>query len=412
MIFKKIFEDCHPISIKYYLIHENNDLMQQKETLLILIKKLKESTGWKDKSDKEFEDFSQELIGRIIEEDLVDESLEFLEGLDVDKDWKSLEARMTKTKVKKLYPKRILKYAAIFVGVVSLGIGYVWLSDNNNDAILSGMDGEYVTLDTGSDRTLIESHGSHAVTLPSGETVAVHNGDTLIYGSNEEIKDFVYNELNIPNGKMFTLVLSDGTKIYLNSGTRIKFPVKFPENGRREVLVYGEAYFDVTKDENRPFVVNSKEVAIEVLGTQFNLSSYDDQNEVATVLVEGSVSLSHAENGKDGILLKPGEKGAWNRGKGIIEVEEVDVSLHTGWVNGEVVFRNAPFTELLASLERTYNVKIENTNDSIIGQTFSARFNRNVEKIEDVLEALRIITPFEYEVVDGKKGKKKDVKIK
>lgn len=386
--------------------------MHKKETLRTLLKKLKESTSWKDKSDKEFEDFSQELIERIIEEDLVDESLELLEGLDVDKDWRSLEARITKNKVKKLYPKRILKYAAIFVGVVSLGISYVWLSDNNNDALLSGMDGEHVTLDTGSDRTLIESHGSHAVTLPSGETVAIHNGDTLIYGSNEEIKDFVYNELSIPNGKMFTLVLSDGTKIYLNSGTRIKFPVKFPEKGRREVLVYGEAYFDVTKDEHRPFVVNSKEVGIEVLGTQFNLSSYDDQSEVATVLVEGSVSLSRSENSSDRILLKPGEKGAWNRDKGIIEVEEVDVSLHTGWVNGEVVFRNAPFTELLASLERTYNVKIENTNDSIVGQTFSARFNRNVEKIEDVLEALRIITPFEYEFVDGKKGKKKDVKIK
>ena len=161
----------------------------------------------------------------------------------------------------------------------------MWLSDNKNDVLLSDTDDMHVTLDTGSDRTLIESHGSHAVTLPSGETVAIHNGDTLIYGSNEEIKDFVYNELNIPNGKMFTLVLSDGTKIYLNSGTRIKFPVKFPEKGRREVLVYGEAYFDVTKDEKRPFVVNSKEVEIKVLGTQFNISSYEDQNEVATVLV-------------------------------------------------------------------------------------------------------------------------------
>ena len=102
MIFKKIFDDCHPISIKYYLIHENNDRMHKKETLRTLLKKLKESTSWKDKSDKEFEDFSQELIERIIEEDLVDESLELLEGLDVDKDWRSLEARITKNKVKKL----------------------------------------------------------------------------------------------------------------------------------------------------------------------------------------------------------------------------------------------------------------------------------------------------------------------
>lgn len=412
MIFKKIYEDCHPISKKHYLISENNDLMQQKETLRTLIRKLKESTGWKDKSDKEFEDFAQDLIDRIIEEDLVDESLELLEGLDVEGDWKSLEALMPENKVKKLYPRKFLKYAAIFMGAVSLGIGYVVINNTNDDTVLAGMDEDHVTLDTGSDKTLIESHGSHSVTLPSGETVAVHNGDTLIYGSNEEVEDFVYNELNIPNGKMFTLVLSDGTKVHLNSGTRIKFPVKFPKKGVREVLVYGEAYFDVTKDEKRPFVVNSKEVEIKVLGTQFNISSYEDQNEVATVLVEGSVSLSNSDDMKDEVILKPGDKGAWNKEKGIMEVEQVDVTLHTGWVNGEVVFRNAPFTELLASLERTYNVKIENVNDSIIDQTFSARFNRNVEEIEDVLDALRIITPFDYEIADAKKGKKKGVKIK
>lgn len=380
--------------------------MHKKETLRTLLKKLKESTSWKDKSDKEFEYFTQELIERIIEEDLVDESLELLEGLDVDKDWKSLQSKMSKNKIKRLSPQRIFKYAAIFVGIVSLGIGFVWESTTNDDRMFSVMDDEHVTLDTGSDRTLIESHGSHGVILPSGETVAIHNGDTLIYGSNEEIKDIVYNELNIPNGKMFTLVLPDGTKVRLNSGTRIKFPVKFPKQGIREVLVYGEAYFDVTKDERRPFVVNSKEIAVKVLGTQFNLSSYQDQNEVAIVLVEGSVSLSHSENSKDKILLKPGEKGAWNRDKGTIEVEKVDVSLHTGWVNGEVVFRNAPFTELLASLERTYNVQIENTNKDIAEQTFSARFNRNVEKIEDVLDALRIITPFDYEVEGVTIGKR------
>ena len=412
MFFKKIFENCHPILIKYYLIHENNDRMHKKETLRKLLKKLKESTGWKDKSDKEFEDFTQNLIERITEKDLVDESLELLEGLDVEKDWKSLQAKLPKSKVKRLHPQRILKYAAIFVGVVTLGIGYVSISNTHDDGILAGMDDEHVILDMGSDRTLIEPHGSHSIILPSGETVAMHNGDTLIYGSNEEIEDFVYNELSIPNGKMFALVLSDGTTVHLNSGTRIKFPVKFPKKGVREVLVYGEAYFDVTKDEKRPFVVNSKEVEIKVLGTQFNISSYQDQNEVATVLVEGSVSLSNADSIKDEIILKPGEKGSWNKERGVMEVEQVDVALHTGWVNGEVVFRNAPFPELLASLERTYNVKIENVNDDVIDQTFSARFNRNVEEIEDVLDALRIITPFEYEITVGNKGKKKSVKIK
>ena len=226
----------------------------------------------------------------------------------------------------------------------------------------------------------------------------MHNGDTLIYDVNEDIEGLVFNELSVPNGKLFTLILSDGTEIHLNSGTKIRFPVNFPKVGNREVYVYGEAYFDVTKDSLHPFIVNSKEVAIKVLGTEFNFSSYNEQKEVVTVLVEGSVSINHVLNSMEEVILEPGQKGAWNRDKKNLSVTKVDTSLYTSWVSGEIVLRDTPFSELITTLERVYNVKILNTNIRMEKRTFNARFNRNIEGVVDVLEGLKLIVPFDYEL--------------
>ncbi|NDV16950.1 DUF4974 domain-containing protein [Muricauda sp. TY007] len=381
--------------------------MHKKETLKLLLKKLSASTQWKGKPEKDQEEWIGELYNSLVEEDLVDESLSFLDDLDVEGDWGKVKERLAEPKTMKLGARRkIFKYAAIFLGLISLGLGFVWIYDSGVPKTIPHQKGNFVILNTGDGTKFIDNHESHSIKLSTGETVAVHYGDTLIYEANEGISDSIFNELQIPNGKMFTLVLSDGTKIQLNSGTKIKFPARFPKTGNREVYVYGEAYFDVTKDSEHPFIVNSEEVSVKVLGTEFNFSSYKEQNEVTTVLIEGSVSLNHVAQNKEEVLLKPGEKGTWDRFKGRMEVKEVETSLYTGWMKGEVVFRNASFPELLANLERVYNVKIENTNSEIEKQTFNARFNRNVERIEDVLEALKIIVPFTYEEERGDDNRK------
>ncbi len=372
--------------------------MHKSETLNLLLKKLKALTDRRDKSDNELAEWDQELLDTIVEEDLVDESLSFMDNLDVEGDWEKVKKRLAEPKVRKLQSRRIFKYAAIFLGLISLGLTFIWINDDAKNVIPHQEEGNFVILNTGDGKRFIDDHESHSIKLTTGETVAVHYGDTLIYEANTKIGDSVFNELQIPNGKIFTLVLSDGTKIKLNSGSKIKFPVKFPKTGNREVYVYGEAYFDVTKDREHPFIVNSEEVAVKVLGTEFNFSSYKEQNEVVTVLVEGAVSLNHSAHLKEEVLLVPGEKGSWDRSEGLMKVKGVDTKLYTGWIKGEIVFRNTSFPELLANLERVYNVKIENTNNEIEKQAFNARFNRNIEQIEDVLEALKIIVPFDYKV--------------
>lgn len=341
----------------------------------------------------------EDLLDSIIDNNLVNESLSLLEDLDVETDWKRVEKRLCQPKVRKLRPKRILvKYAAIFLGLISLTIGYILVFNEDTQGMEKIYEGDYVALDIGSEIIAVDNHGSHSIELTDGTKVAVHNGDTLIYDVNEDIKGLVFNELNVPNGKLFTLILSDGTEIHLNSGSKIRFPVNFPKVGNREVYVYGEAYFDVTKDSLHPFIVNSKEVGIKVLGTEFNFSSYNEQKEVVTVLVEGSVSLNQVSNSMEEVILEPGQKGAWNRDKKNLSVTKVDTSLYTSWVSGEIVLRDTPFSELITTLERVYNVKILNTNIGMEKRTFNARFNRNIEGVVDVLEGLKLIVPFDYEL--------------
>src|SRR5690606_35926115 len=122
-----------------------------------------------------------------------------------------------------------------------------------------------------------------------GSEVGFQNGNQLNYNKGYGSEKLIYNELNIPNGKKFNLVLSDGTKVSLNSGSSIKFPVQFLPGQNREVTLTGEAYFEVKKDSVDPFIVHVADLKVRVLGTEFNLSSYPEDKEVTAVLVQGSV---------------------------------------------------------------------------------------------------------------------------
>lgn len=367
--------------------------MSKKEQLQTYLRKIKASGNIEDISNGGLSESDKELLGRIMEEGLVDESLEFMEALDVDRDWTDFQKLLSTKKVRKLPLSPILKYAAIFIGVVSLGIALKLIIYPGQQPV----QGNIITLDTGDAVKTIQEGKKQAIMLASGEVVAVQEGNTLRYEPGN-MDSPVFNELHVPYGKVFTLVLSDGTEIQLNSGTHIRYPVQFSRQGNREVTMTGEAYFKVSKDKEHPFIVNSEKVAVQVLGTEFNVTAYKEQSTVNTVLVEGSVSLSHESDPGNRILLEPGNKGSWSKTQGTMSVEKVDTLLYTSWINGEIVFRDTPFSELLTKLERAYNVSITNKNAQLEERAFNARYNIKVESIEDVMEALKIIAPFGYEI--------------
>ena len=210
--------------------------------------------------------------------------------------------------------------------------------------------------------------------------------------------ELVYNELTVPRGKVFSLELSDGTVVNLNSGSWIKYPERFMNNHKnREIFINGEAYFDVAKNKEHPFVVNSKMLRTTVLGTEFNFTAYDNDEVTSVVLVEGKVMVE-SEGSKTGIVyLKPNQRAYISKlYKTIINKEEVNVNKYIAWKLGEMLFADDMFSEIIEKLERKYNVSIESTYQELNNKRFTSRFSGNT--IEEVLEVFKLHSSFEYDI--------------
>ncbi|RAJ11644.1 FecR family protein [Arenibacter echinorum] len=243
----------------------------------------------------------------------------------------------------------------------------------------------------------ISENGERKITTAHGNLVASQQGNTLKYATAEAEDKLVYNTLNIPFGRQFDLVLSDGTKVKLNSGSSIKYPVRFLKGQDRKVFLKGEAYFDVTTDKAHPFIVNADEMNIRVLGTQFNLSFYAEDEDISTVLVEGAVVLYKEGadvNTNSSSQLIPGQRAAWNKVNNTMTIKEVDTNIYTAWKDGYLLFKALPFYTIRSKLERHFNITIEDRSGRLANQIYTATF-RN-ETIEEILEAFKEDTHFEY----------------
>lgn len=257
-------------------------------------------------------------------------------------------------------------------------------------------------LENGDIETISET-GERKITTSSGNLVASQQGNTLQYTSAEAQDKLVYNTLNIPHGRQFDLVLSDGTKVKLNSGSSIKYPVRFLQGQDRKVYLKGEAFFDVTRDKAHPFIVNAEEMNIKVLGTQFNLSFYPEDEDISTVLVEGAVVLYKEGadmNTNSSSQLVPGQRAAWNKVNNTMTIKEVDTNIYTAWKDGYLLFKASTFHSIRSKLERHFNITIEDRSGRLDNQVYTATF-RN-ETIEEILEAFKEDTHFEY-VHEGSK---------
>ena len=318
--------------------------------------------------------------------------------LDSDKIKKELLLRIRKDKsiYSKLKVRSILKYAAIAIVFISVGYFYQDFSkvQSVNDVVPQE---EFITLqlDDGNIK-IISEDGTSKVKDKKGNVVGEQNGAQLVYNNKGEFEKLEYNTLNIPYGKRFELLLSDGTKVHLNAGTSLKYPVKFLEGEIRHVFLSGEAYFDVSENKENPFIVNADDLNIEVLGTAFNVSTYPEDLNTDVVLVEGSVSLyTGKENDvKSNTLLEPGFTGSFNKKEKSISTKPVITSIYTAWIYGELVFRDIMFSNILKKMERHYNVQITNTNLKLTDEKFNASFGD--EPIEKILNYFEITYGVEF----------------
>ena len=302
------------------------------------------------------------------------------------------------------YRRRVrsfLKYAAI--AILSLGLGFFhqkgFFLEKTNDAIIIKEGSITLELENGM-IDVINPESAKEVRDAKGNVIGKQNKGLLTYTGDLDTKTLVYNTLKVPRGKRFGIALSDGTKVYLNSGTSLKYPVEFLPSGKREVFITGEAYFDVAHDAEHPFIVNAEELNVEVMGTEFNVSAYPEDDVTDVVLVEGSVGLyTEGNNLENATKLTPGFKGKLDKVKQSIDTEKVNTTIYTAWRNGELVFRNMSFNSILQKLQRYYNITIINNNETLGGEIFNASFNN--ESIDKVLSYFNDSYNIDYTVKDN-----------
>lgn len=315
--------------------------------------------------------------------------------------WVEVQDKIRSRQRKKLVTG-FLKYAAVIAGLV-LSVQY-FVTRNSDLGHEIPTDAITLRLDNG-DIKVINEDGTSDIYNGKGVKIAKKEDEVLSYAvddaspTTEKIEKLIYNHLWVPYGKTFQLRLSDGTKVRLNAGTSISYPEKFLQEGERKVFIKGEAFFEVAKDSLHPFIVDTDKMAVKVLGTTFNVSSYPDDTNVTAVLVEGAVHVYDEEAGsssQNSKFLQPGQKAEWNENSENISIEEVDPSIYTAWTTGKIVFRNTPFKDIRKILERHYNVKIHNNDTVLDKKTYNATFD--VESINQVLATFNESYPINYTI--------------
>ena len=258
-------------------------------------------------------------------------------------------------------------------------------------------------------KTPIEIKSNKAIlTLNNGEKISLDSNKKYsannVKGNDKELlylprtkktdQKLAYNYLTIPRGGGFFVQLSDGTKIFLNSDSKLKYPVTFNEGEARKVeLIYGEAYFEVSpssKHSGDSFKVFTKNQEVHVLGTHFNVKAYKEERLISTTLIEGKVKVN---NGLNAVLLAPNQKAIVSNETKFIEVLNVDVSHEVAWVKGLLSFNEAPLEEIMQTLSRRYNVEVIFESEAIKKYKFTG--------ILETKTALKEILKFFESISDG-----------
>lgn len=320
--------------------------------------------------------------------------LEKYHNINIVSGWGKIVPVISKRK-RQLVFHTLLKYAAIILFPIIIGGGILYLLKPFQDGI-SETPHQAAEIKPGSTKAVLILSDGKSIILDSLQRVQIEeeNGilihkeeGTLDYSQNAQSKkdELIYNTINIPHGGEYSLVLSDGTQVFLNSMSNFKYPVNFIGQAR-EVELTGEAYFIVSKDVKKPFIVKTNHVNIEVLGTSFNVNAYEKSGKVVTTLVEGKVNIQSGKNSGNHILV-PDEQAVFNVETGAININKVDVSMYTEWRNGQLTFYNERLEDIMIILTRWYSANVIYLNPSVK----NIRFSGNLDRYGDIRQILDII---------------------
>lgn len=260
--------------------------------------------------------------------------------------------------------------AASIVVVAALSILLWWSKAVDQAPLINriALHNQYLLADTGA--ILLTAADQRTMAMEDGEVIDLA-GKTLTTESPDQ-----FSTLTVPYGKRTEILLSDGSKIWLNAGSQLTFPEEFGPD-KREVYLEGEGYFDVAHDEGRPFLVHAADIQIKVLGTAFNVSSYREDAFVSAVLLSGKIELQGVGRHKfETQVLEPGNTAVLLKDNHQLIIQHRDNAAdHISWTQKQLVLNNTPLDELLVKLERVYNAEIADETGTFSGDTFSGRLD-------------------------------------
>lgn len=302
----------------------------------------------------------------------------------------------------KLERNKKYAFAASVIFLIGISLINQFNFNETKEPIIIGSDKAVLTLENGDQVILEKGKKFQNKTLNS-------NGKELSYSiknktaNNPSNQKIVYNFLTVPRGGQFSLNLEDGTKVLLNSDSKIKYPIKFIKGKKREVeLLYGEAFFDVSSSQNNngsEFIVSTKTQKINVIGTKFNIKAYNEDEIITTTLVEGKVRV---HNGENQILLSPNQQSKVDSKSTNIDVSNVDVLQQISWINGLFSFNDTSLESIMQTLSRWYDLKFIFKSANQKKFLFSGVLERtkSIEDILFIIEKTSSLNEINFEIID------------
>jgi transmembrane sensor len=299
--------------------------------------------------------------------------------------------------------KHLLKYAAVFLVLLGITATFLFTIDEEGqkEVVVNSISPKY------NNPTLILADGTVVSLEPKREKIVSKNGvisnvnQVLVYDTKalQGTTSTGDNTLIVPVGGIYAVNLSDGTKVWLNSKSSLRYPVEF-SGDTRTVTLEGEAYFEVTKNPHSPFTVKTKSGNVTVLGTHFNVSSYIEDQVFAATLAEGKVKVSNNANVSDktDVFLVPGQQARINnKTDGIIRVAEVDPAAYTAWKDGKFYFENEDLKSILTKMARWYNFNVKFESKSLEQIKFTGIVLKE-EPIDHLLDIISKTSNINYKI--------------
>jgi transmembrane sensor len=311
--------------------------------------------------------------------------------------------------------RRWMPYAAAAVLVVFVGIYFYRDSQKEtspvatvqpvqndvepggNKAILTLADGRKIVLDSAANGQLVMQGNVEVVKTKDGELTYRESAI-----GNRQSAMSALNVLSTPRGGQYMLILPDGSKVWLNAASTIKFPTAFAKN-ERQVELTGEAYFEVAHNTKQPFYVNMKGMTVQVLGTHFNINAYEDEEAVKTTLLEGKVKIVNRQSSivnRQSAMLKPGQQAVFTHDSRLTIHDIIDAEDAIAWKNGLFIFNNESITSVMRRLSRWYDIEVEYKGD-VSGKSLWGTIS-HFEKVSEVLKMLEMTNVVDF-TIDGKK---------